>query len=354
MTTFEYTQRKKDYIDAQNPYKVIDKRDIRYVGNNIYELDGMEFEISPIVASSIDKFIGLQNKQVKAVADASGDDGVRDYRNYIAMINSIVKPEKMALVADPAVGKIVSATPLKKDAIPMEGFFDFAEMFCNDNNYTVGNITVASDISSGIEMFLIPDTKNITSLGRDEDFMTNGFIFRWNLGAIEAGNYYERLICSNGAVKRIYGEKAHINSLNEKDIRKMIALADNGYADAHFNSFIEKAYDSMETRASISELHYVHNLLLNNGVDEQTAKMVAPYQDDINAYNAAGYDTRHFAIAQAKSSIGAWDLFNRLTFFASHNEIWSGDDNRRFNLMSASVTFLRRPRDIKQYIDIFK
>ena len=130
----------------------------------------------------------------------------------------------------------------------------------------------------------------------------------------------------------------------------MIALADNGYVDAHFNSFREKAYDSMETRASISELHYVHNLLLNNGVDEQTAKMVAPYQDDINAYNAAGYDTRHFASDRAKSSIGAWDLFNRLTFFASHHEIWSGYDNRRFNLMSASVTFLRRPRDIKQYI----
>lgn len=355
MTTAQYAQKRKECIDAQNPYKVIDKRDVRYVGGDIYELDGREFNISPRVAGSIDKFIGLKSEQVKAVADASGEEGVRDYRNYIAMVNSIVKPEKLALVADPVERRIVSAVPLKKEAIPMEGFFDFAEMFCNDNNYSVSNISKAPDITSGIEMSLIPDTKNVLSLGPGEDFMTNGFVLRWNLGAIEIGNYYERLVCSNGAVEKTYSDKERIHSLSDGDIRKLIAIEDNGYTHFKFDTFSERVYDAMEVRASMSELLDAYKLLLANGVDDEIARLVAPYHDDMDAYNAAGYRIEPYrGAAEAKSSINAWDLFNRLTYFASHNEIWAADDNRRFHLMSESVAFLRKTRDIKQYVDIFQ
>ena len=351
MTTFQYAQKKNEYLEAQNPFKVIDKRDIQYVGDNIYNLDGHEFEVSPMMAASIDRFIGLKSKQVKAVADVSGDEGVVDYRNYIAMVNSIVEPEKLALVADPKERKIVSAVPLKKNAIPMEGFFDFAEMFCNDNNYTVGSMNVASDVTSGIQMTLVPDTKDVISLGQDEDFMTNGFVLRWNLGAIEAGNYYERLICSNGATEQVFKERGSIHALEENDIKKMLDLPQARFAGKNFLSFRDKAYEAMETRASMSEMRHTQQLLAANGVDAETAEMVIPYQSDVNAYNAAGFS--QYDPSQAKGSIGEWELFNRLTFFASHNEIWADDDNRRIALMSASVAFLRRPRDIKEYVDIF-
>lgn len=38
MTTFQYAQKKNEYLEAQNPFKVIDKRDIQYVGDNIYKI----------------------------------------------------------------------------------------------------------------------------------------------------------------------------------------------------------------------------------------------------------------------------------------------------------------------------
>lgn len=351
MTTSEYVQKKNGYLEAQDPYKVIDKRDIQYVGDNVYRLDGQEFDVLPMVAAGIDRFIGIKSKQVNAVAEVSGDEGVRDYRNYIAMVNSIVEPEKLALVADTNVGRIVSAVPLRKDAIPMEGFFDVAEMFCNDNNYTVKRISVASDVTSGIQMILVPDSENVISLGPDEDFLTNGFSLRWNLGVIEAGNYYERLICSNGAKERTFKEKGSIYSLEEKDVKKFLALPREEFTRKYFDSFSEKAYDAMESQASMAEMKYAQRLLLNNGVDRETAESVIPYDRDCNAYDSAGYS--HYDAARAKASIGAWEIFNRLTYFASHNEIWNDDDNRRTALMSASVAFLRRPRDIKKFIDIF-
>ena len=135
------------------------------------------------------------------------------------------------------------------------------------------------------------------------------------------------------------------------DIKKRLDLLQARFAGKNFLSFRDKAYEAMETRASMSEMRHTQQLLAANGVDAETAEMVIPYQSDVNAYNAAGFS--QYDPSQAKGSIGVWELFNRLTFFASHNEIWADDDNRRIALMSASVAFLRRPRDIKEYVDIF-
>lgn len=67
-------------------------------------------------------------------------------------------------------------TTLKEEAIPLSSFFDFAEIFANDNNYTIKNIMTSSDASVGLEITMIPDAPEIISLSQDEDFMTNGLI----------------------------------------------------------------------------------------------------------------------------------------------------------------------------------
>jgi hypothetical protein len=42
-----------------------------------------------------------------------------------------------------------------------------------------------------------------------------------------------------------------------------------------------------------------------------------------------------------------------LTFFATHNQLWSEQDIRRTSLMEASIVLLMRERDIKEYYNIF-
>lgn len=54
-----------------------------------------------------------------------------------------------------------------------------------------------------------------------------------------------------------------------------------------------------------------------------------------------------------KSDINFWQLYNRLTQFASHNEQWTESDNRRNMLMGESMDFLLKKRDITEYVSIF-
>jgi hypothetical protein len=58
-------------------------------------------------------------------------------------------------------------------------------------------------------------------------------------------------------------------------------------------------------------------------------------------------------MAQAKSEMTMWELFNMLTFFATHNQMWSPQDIRRSLLMEASMSLLMQERDIKEYYNIF-
>lgn len=349
MKPMNYKSKKEDCLRSQNPYKVIDKNTIRFLGNHVYELDGKEYQVTPRVASQIDRFIGLDTQQARSVYKAMGQEGVRDYRNYLAMVNSITNPQKMAVIAEPETRTIVGVSALKKDVIPMESFFDFAEMFANDNHYSIEGISRGQDVTAGISLRLIPDTQNIVSLGKDEDFMTNGYVLNWNLGSIEIGYYYERLSCLNGAVEKVYGKQAGIYSMGDREIRKMLEFPQ--VAASGFGRFSTNAVKAMETRASLAELQYAAKLLLKSGLEEELSETIIPFQSDLQAYHEKGYV--HIKGSVVKSSLSVWEVFNRITYFASHNDLWEPDDNRRGHLMAESVRFLHRKRDIQEYYNIF-
>ena len=58
-------------------------------------------------------------------------------------------------------------------------------------------------------------------------------------------------------------------------------------------------------------------------------------------------------MSHAKSDKTVWEIFNMLTFFASHNDVWSSSDIRRANLMGSAIQFLMKNRDIIEYYNIF-
>ena len=70
-------------------------------------------------------------------------------------------------------------------------------------------------------------------------------------------------------------------------------------------------------------------------------------------YENAGFlmDAEH--MTQAKSDKTLWELFNMLTYFATHNKVWAPQDIRRSLLMESSMNLLMRKPDIKEYYSIF-
>lgn len=353
MDSRSYTAWRDNFIASQLPYRTVEPQELIASGENTYLMHGLELEVEPNISEQIDAFIGVSPRQSKAVTDTFGANGIRDLRNYLALSNSVEKAGKLALIADPNARKIVGATHLKQEAIPAEGFFDFLEMFMNDNGYTPDKFYTSGSLQGGVMVSLMPNTPNYNEIAKDEEFMTNGIGFRWNLGEVEASNYYMRMICSNGHMVRTERKIAHSHQLNDTNIAKMLALPRTAFMIANFDKLRNNALLAMQTGASMSEIKAVDRLLSRYGVEQDIANEIAPYEQLCGMHQAAGYDTQHLPIQQVRSGINMWELINRLTAFASHTPVWEAEDNRRSGLMMESVKLLNRPRDIKEYISIF-
>ena len=349
----DFSTLKNQVLSDRNPYRTVGREQLEYIGGNFYKVDGVEMEVTPEVASDLDAFIGLSREQAKTVETASGETGIRNFRNYLASANSISRPLRLAIVGDRNTRRITKAVPLKGDLITAEAFFDFAEMFMDRNGYSSRSCMISSDAGAGFSIVLDSELPEISTIIDGEDFLTNSIYLKWNPGEIELGHYYERLICSNGQVERIRSRDAVLNSLATEQVNKMLALPDSKIMSRGFLQFSNFAMLAMNTRASMQELKYVSTFLEKFGLDSQEVEAVAPYRKELQEYAARGYDIDRNNAATTLASMTVWNLYNSVTAFASHNDVWPESDSRRMALYEVAVQFLYRDRDIKNYIDIF-
>lgn len=154
---------------------------------------------------------------------------------------------------------------------------------------------------------------------------------------------------------RVDDKIARTNQLDISSMRDMLSLPQyDGFAKKNLEKIKNNALLSMETDASVGEVQMANRLLKRYGVDESVAEEIAPYHQLLSSYAAAGYNLEHFSLAMSHSDMRMWELLNRLTAYATHTADWEADDNRRSGLMMESLRMLNRPRDIKQYINIFQ
>lgn len=345
--------------DSTSPYKVVRRDAIQYVGQmdkggNVYRLDGTEVLVDDYVSKQLDKIIGLSPQQARIVRNASGDEGVRDFRNYLATAGSMLNPVLIALIANPEKQSISGIVPIADEPITSDAFFDFLELFMEKNNMYPTHYQVPCDISLGFTVFLNSYSPDVRNLAPNEDFLINSYYLRWNLGGVELGRYYERLICSNGQTTTIRNSDAHITSLRTEHISRIMNVpGNNGILNSSFNKFKEKALEAINVRASIAELKSISNKLGDYMIDSKRVASIAPFTRELQMYRFAGYNGVSDELRLMKASMSVWDLYNSITNYASNNTDWDARDNRRGLLQAAAFKFLMRERDIKNYSDIF-
>lgn len=350
-----YLERRDLFISAQLPFCTVTPQELISTGERTYMVNGLELSVEPEVCRLLDSFIGLSKRQTNAVSETFGTTGIRDLRNYLALSNSIERAGKIAFLANPDTRTVVGATPIKKEAIPVTSFFDFLEMFMNENGYAPEQFYTSEFGAGGVTVSLQPQHAVYDEFAPGDEFISNGVWFRWNLGEVEAGNYYMRMICTNGQMARVNDKIARTNQLDVSSMRNMLSLPQyDGFTKTNLEKVKNNALLAMQTDASVGEVQMANRLLKRYGVDESVAEEIAPYHQLLSSYAAAGYNLEHFALAMSHSDMKMWELFNRLTAYASHTTDWVVDDNRRSGLMMESLRMLNRPRDIKQYINIFQ
>ena len=115
---------------TQAPYKIVRRDAVEYVGRlddgtgvtapydgfgkNVYKVEGTEVLVNDFVSKELDALIGLSPKQQKVVKAASGEMGLRDFRNYLATAGSFTKPQSIALIANQTVISLIPSVSFCK------------------------------------------------------------------------------------------------------------------------------------------------------------------------------------------------------------------------------------------------
>lgn len=351
MTNKEYVSRRDALLQEQAPYIVMSKNELIAEGENFYNIRGVPVMVTPNVQNRLDQLIGLSPRQREGVKQAYGNDVVMNLRNSFAMANCVARPKKFALIANAAESIVDGIVPLDEEAIPMRSFFDVVEILADKYGYEVDQLQGSARAAYGIIVRLMPIYPQHDAPFNNDEFVTNGLYLKWNLGEIELGNYYLRLVCTNGQMQLSENSLERVHRIDDKKITEIINSSNNlKLITRNWNSFKDALVTANNTPASLSEVHSGKNLLLRHGAPEDLAEQLMPYSRLIEMYGTKGL---HVPPKQAKSDIDMYDLFNRLTDFASHNQLWEQTDNRSSSLMQQSMQLLLRKRDIQTYYDIF-
>lgn len=351
MTNKEYVSRRDTLLQGQAPYIVMDKNELIAESENFYNIRGVPVMVTPSVQNRLDQLIGLSPRQREGVKQAYGNDVVMNLRNSFAMANCVAHPKKFALIANAAECIVDGIVPLDEEAIPMRTFFDIVEILADKYGYEVDQMQGSACSAYGIIIRLMPVCPQHDAPFHDDEFVTNGLYLKWNLDEIELGNYYLRLVCTNGQMQLSENSLERIHRIDDKKITEILNSPNSLKSTArNWNSFKNALVTANNTSASLSEVHSGKNLLLRHGAPEDLAEQLMPYNKLLEMY---GIKDLHVPAKQAKSNINMYDLFNRLTDFASHNKLWEQTDNRSSSLMQQSMQLLLRKRDIQTYYDIF-
>lgn len=353
MDTSEYNKIKQEVLNLPVVYKEVEPKEIVALGDNFYNIGNTEVYVEPGVAGDIDSYLGIKSSQSRMAYDSYGEQGLTNLRNFFGQAKK-ESNNKLVLVANKNAKKIVSAIPIKNDIISPNTFFNFAEMFMDKNQYYPEKVEYHIGSVDSISLLMKPVKEEFMEFAKGDEFLYNGLYFHWTPGEIALGNYYVRLVCTNGSTHITKDAVTKITAPTIENFHSMLKLnADSDPIKRNLKKMLESARISMKTKASVRELGSAVSMLKQQEVNDEDANQIIPYLETKNQYKDAGYimDNEHMALAKSDKTV--WELYNMLTYFATHNKVWAPHDIKRANLMESSTNLLLRKRDIIEYNNIF-
>ena len=354
MDTNEFNKIKHEILMRPICYREFEAKEIVAMGENHYTVGNATFEVEPGVASKIDRFAGIKSGQSAIAHDSYGEQGLTNLRNFFGQAE-MRSSKRIVLVANSGTRQIVDAIPIRNRMVTPEVFFDFAEMLMDKNKYFPDNVEYTRDDRGGsISIRMVPVSEQIMEFTKGDEFIANGIYLLWTPGEINLGNYYKRLVCSNGQTQTSNHTITKVFSPEKAEIEKLLNVtAESEPFKKNIDKMLVSAQLAMKTSASVHELGLAVKMLNKLGLEYGHANQIIPYERIITEYENAGYSLSSQQESQAKSDKTMWEVFNMLTFFATHNTVWAQQDIRRTSLMQTSVDLLLRERDIKDYYNIF-
>lgn len=337
-----------------SPHKVVRLDEIKQVEGEVFNVSGIDLEMSPKVIDKLNGSIGTSKRQLQEVRNCSGVQGETNFRNYLTVANSMTSVKEVVLIADPDAKVVTNLLIPKQQFIPVDAFFDFAELFIDSTNMRVEKIESSLHGEMDIVIYLQQQTPQISTIVTRNDFTTDGLYLKWDGDSIELGNYYVRLVCLNGQTQQINQMKSRVYDFTSSKLTTLIKVSKNEeIIHAGLEQFKKKAREAIETFVSLRELTRIYGFLqaFNTRVPEAILDQLVPYKEIANKFKMRGINLsgrEHLAM----SHLNWWDLYNDLTEFATHNEYMPQDDLARNRIAQFAMNSLLDKHDIKNYISL--
>ena len=354
MNVKNFSQLKKMYEDTPIPHKVIKLSEMSYIGDNVFNINGKEVAASENIERKLDKLVGISQNQREWVQNASDKNGLKNFRNYMQIAYDMHANQEIVLIADPNERKIVDIVPLKKEYLVPSVFFKIAEIFMNNSGYYLTDTFFNNNLlSSNLTLYLQSPNDETIQIADDEVFLPNGIFMRWNFSEIEVGNFFTRLACLNGAIEQSTNTKARIHSFNDKIMQQFLGTTQDIIKHG-FICYSEKVLFAMKNKTSLAELQFVYNALQNTGLQNHQAEEIIPYNETVEKARYQGLQEKAIDLHKdiIATNFNIWNIYNRLTSFVSHNEIWEKTDTKRQTVLASASTLLNKKPDIKQFMQI--
>ena len=350
MDTREYNKIKQDILDRPIIYRELEPNEIVALGDNFYNFGNTSVQVEPEISGKIDSIVGIMGGQTRLAYDNYGDQGVTNLRNFFGQAK---KNNRIVVAADTKSKQIIDIIPLKNRLITPFSFFKFVELYMDKNQYYPERVEY-TDGGNKVTIIIKPVHEEYKEYSKGDEFLSNALFFTWSPEEISMGSYYIRLICTNGSTRISNHSITKITSPNMSEFRKLLDItSDSDPLKGNLETMLECTKIAKNTKASVNELKSAVNILIQQGVDNQEANKIIPFESTKSQYEKAGYLMVYKNMIQAKSDKTMWEVFNMLTYFATHNNCWSPHDLRRSSLMESSMDLLFKKRDIKEYYNIF-
>ena len=147
--------------------------------------------------------------------------------------------------------------------------------------------------------------------------------------------------------------KARIHSFNDKIIQQFLGTTQE-VINQGFTRYSERVLFAMKNKISLSELQFAYNALQKTGLQDHLAEEIIPYNETLDKARLQGLPEKTINLHKylIATNFNMWNIYNRLTTFASHNEIWDKTDAKRQKVLTSASTLLNKAPDIKQFMQI--
>lgn len=335
------------------PHKQVSLGDLRQIDGPLFDLNGKELVFEPSVADTLNRQIGTSRRQLDLIRHASGDVGQVNFRNFLSDAVSFVHNKDVVLIASPDTHRVVNVLIPRHNFIPARQFFDFAQLLMDESGYEFEKMESRCDGRFDIMLYMQSRNPTIRQFAPGEDTVTDGAYLRWTGDQIELGNYYTRLVCTNGATDTVAKKQTKMHSFNPSEVHRMIDLAKSReLPKIGFQSYERKAIEAMATQCSLAELQGLSSYLTGRDAEllPEIVDSFLPTRKYEEYFAARGVDIKRNG-KLIKTDLSVWAVYNTLTGFASHTDLIAPEDGARNTIRHAANRFLQAERDIKHYIE---